>query len=81
MRHTQEMASDWEDAKYSYVALSRIDPEVSFSARCVGQVHREKGFLTVPILTKDKIVHQRVLKRDKEAYNIYKELQWGEILA
>jgi ribosomal protein RSM22 (predicted rRNA methylase) len=80
MRETSSMASDWEDAKYAYVAVSKFSSEIAAWGRCAGPVRILKGFLTVPVLTKEGIVSIKVLKRDKERYQRAKELRWGEVL-
>jgi ribosomal protein RSM22 (predicted rRNA methylase) len=81
MREKSLMASDWEEAKYSYVAIGRMEVDNFIKARSVGPVRVQKGFLEVPILTKDGIEICRVMKRDKENYAKRKRLQWGQLLA
>ena len=80
MRDSSLMASDWEEAKYSYVAISKIPGENTVWGRCVGPVRVQKGFLEVPILTKDEIVQMKVMKRDKEKYAAIKALAWGDLI-
>lgn len=73
-------SSNWEEAKYSYVAISKFPSEVSLFGRCVGQAKLQKGFLEIPILTKEEIINQKVLKRYKKQYTYAKNLKWGELL-
>ena len=80
MRDSELMASDWEEAKYSFVAIGKNLPEEKIWGRCIGPIKKQKGFLEVPILTKDKIFYVKVLKRHKEQYNFAKELKWGETI-
>lgn len=80
MRDSELMASDWEEAKYSFVAVGKTTSEEKFWGRCIGSIKKQKGFLEVPILTKDKIVYAKVLKRHKEQYNFAKELKWGQAI-
>lgn len=79
MRDSSLMASDWEDATYAYVAKGTIPPRPAWG-QTIGKVEKYKGYLQIPVLTKDGIVRARVLKRHKEIYNAAKELRWGELL-
>jgi ribosomal protein RSM22 (predicted rRNA methylase) len=81
MRDSSTMASDWEEAKYSYVIISKIPAEKSIWGRVVGPIQTQKGFLEIPILTKDGIEKIKVMKRYKEQYSLAKDLKWGEIVA
>jgi len=80
MRDDSAKASDWEEAKYSYVAISKIPAEKEAWGRCVGPVQTQKGFLEVPVLTKDAVAKIKVMKRNKEDYSIAKRLRWGDLL-
>ncbi len=80
MRDSSLMASDWEDAKYSYVAWGNIPEEKSFWGQCIGRIEKLKGFLTIPVLTAEGVVNARVLKRNKAEYNYVKNIRWGEML-
>lgn len=78
MRQSDLMASDWEVAKYSYVAIGAIEPEEKIWVRCIGPIKKQKGFLEMPILTQEGITLLRVMKRDKKEYAYAKDLQWGQ---
>lgn len=80
MRDSSLMASDWEDAKYSYVAWGKVPGEKSVWGQCIGKIEKLKGFLTVPVLTCEGVTNARVLKRNKAIYNAAKNIRWGEIL-
>lgn len=80
MRASTEMASDWEEAKYSYVAISKFSSEVQYAARVIGKVTIQKGFLEVPVLTEKGIEKVKVLKRNKREYTLAKNLKWGEVV-
>ncbi len=80
MRDDSLSASDWEEAKYSYVAMSKLPIEKSFYGRCVGKVEKQKGLVKVPLLTENGIETVTVLKRNKQAYNFAKEVRWGDIM-
>jgi len=80
MRESPLMASDWEDAKYCYVAWGKVPKEKSVWGQCIGNVEKRKGLLTIPVLTAEGVVSARVLKRNKDEYNYVKSIRWGEIL-
>lgn len=80
MRDASSMASDWEETKYAYTVITKIAPETNPWGRIVGPIEQQKGFLEVPVLTKEKIEKVKVMKRDHEAYTFAKELKWGQIL-
>jgi len=74
------MASDWEDTKYAYVALGKIPLEENTWGRSIGHVVKQKGFVTVPILTQKEIKQIKIFKRNKKAYVYAKNLSWGGII-
>lgn len=78
MRESALMASDWEEAKYSYVAIGKLPPEVSPWARVIGPTQLMKGYIEVPLLTAEGRWQARVLKRHKQPYLFAKKLRWGE---
>lgn len=80
MRSSSLMASDWENTKYSYVAISKIPSAMQAWGRSIGPVKKQKGYIEVPVLIKDEIVHIKVMKRNKSKYTFAKDLQWGELI-
>lgn len=83
MRNDTEAASDWEEAKYSYVAICRDTKSfVSPSAwgRTIGPVKVQKGFLEVTVMTESGIFQVKILKRNKKQYSFAKKLSWGSII-
>ena len=80
MRESKLMASDWEEAKYSYTAIGKIELEKQIWGRTVGPIKIQKGFLEIPILTEESIETLKIMKRDKEKYNLTKKLHWGGII-
>lgn len=78
MRQSPQMASDWEEAQFAYVAISKIPPQVDITGRVIGPVKKQKGFIEVPLLTKDKIEDKKIFKRDKQQFTEAKRLRWGE---
>ncbi len=80
MRDSSLMASDWEDTKYSYVAWGNVPGEKAIWGLCIGRIEKLKGFLTVPVLTREGVTNARVLKRHKAIYNEAKNIRWGDTL-
>lgn len=80
MRASSLMASDWEEAKYTYAAISKIPAEETIWGRCIGPVAKQKGFLEIPILTEKEVMPVKVLKRHKKEYTFAKNLAWGDII-
>jgi len=80
MRTRTEMASDWEESKYSYVAISKFPTEKNYWARTVGEPKIQKGFLEIPVITAENLTKIKVMKRDKEAFTFAKRLRWGELI-
>ncbi|MBA3723331.1 MAG: hypothetical protein H0W89_00360 [Candidatus Levybacteria bacterium] len=81
MRESSLMASDWEDAKYTYTIISKLAPEITPWGRCVGPIQVQKGFLEIPVLTKDGIEKIKVMKRYREQYNSAKNVKWGDVVS
>ncbi|MFN8493090.1 MAG: small ribosomal subunit Rsm22 family protein [Caldilineaceae bacterium] len=80
MRASPLMASDWEEAKYSYVAVGRIPPEIQLWGRTIGPVELMNGYLELPILTEDQVLPLKVMKRHKQQYSFAKKVRWGELI-
>jgi len=78
MRDSTLMASDWEEAKYSYVAIGKLRPEVTPWARVIGPTQLMKAHIEVPLLTSAGRLQVKVFKRDKQQYAYAKKLRWGE---
>lgn len=80
MRDSTLMASDWEEAKYSYIAVGKGAPEITPWGRVIGPVQISKGALEVPVLTQERRLCIKVLKRDKQRFAFAKKLRWGELI-
>lgn len=81
MRESSLMASDFEETKFSYIALSKRLTSRNVWGRCVGPVTKQKGFLELPVLTAEGIEKIKILKRHKAQYSFAKEIKWGEIIS
>jgi len=73
-------ASDWEEAKYTYVASSVLPAQISPWARLVAKPVMAKAYIELKILTKDKVSTIKVLKSDKVVYKVIKRMKWGDLI-
>ena len=80
MRDSSLMASDWEDAKFAYVAIGKILPKEMIWGRCIGPVKKQKGFLEMFVLTQSEIKQVKIFKKNKKEYDFAKNLQWGAVI-
>lgn len=80
MRDNTLSASNFEETKFAYVAISKQKSENASWGRCVGPIRIQKGFLEVPILTAAHIAHIKMLQRNKKQYAFAKNLKWGQLI-
>lgn len=80
MRVSSLMASDWEETKYAYIALSKHDPKTTDWARLLAPIKKQKAWFDITVLTAKGIEKLQVFKRDKEKYNLVRKLKWGDTL-
>lgn len=81
MREESLMASDFEQAKYSYAAFGKDLNSKKIWGRCVGDPTFYKGYLQVPILTDKGTKSIKVMKRNKPQYVFAKKLRWGDTIS
>lgn len=74
------MASDWEETKYSYLALSKYQPKTSAWGRLLAPIKKQKAWFDLVVLTAKGIEKLQVFKRNKEKYNLVRKLKWGDLL-
>lgn len=80
MRESTQMASDWEETKYAYVAFGETVKREPAWGRCIGNIKKYKGYIEVPLLTENSIQIIKILKRHKIEYDFAKKLTWGELI-
>ncbi len=80
MRESSDMASDWEETKYSYVACGSVPMTTTYWGQAIGSVQKYRGYLTLPVLTADGVHTARVMKRHKVEYAAAKRIRWGELI-
>ncbi len=70
----------YEEAKYSYIAVSRI-PIAYSGARVMHDSTTHKGYITLEHCSARGIVSSDVPKRHRDAYRLARDAQWGSWLA
>lgn len=80
MRSSSLMASDWEEAKYAYIAITKNPFVQKFYGRLIGPVKKLKGYLQYTLLTEKKIEKVKIPKHNKAEYIPAKDFKWGQII-
>lgn len=80
MRASTLMASDWEETKYAYIALSKYEPKTSSWGRLLSPIKKQKAWFDLTVLTAKGIEKLQVFKKDKEKYNLVRKLKWGDLI-
>ena len=70
----------YEEAKYSYIAVSRM-PIPYAGARVMHDSTTHKGYITLEHCSSRGIMTSDVPKRQREAYRLARDAQWGSWLA
>lgn len=70
----------YEEAKYSYIAVSRI-PIAYNGARVLHDTTTHKGYITLEHCSSRGIMTSSVPKRQRDAYRLARDAQWGSWLA
>jgi len=76
-RRAKEASLPWEDAKFSFVALSRFPSAQAPWGRVLHQPKKQKSLMHLSLCTGDGLLEERVSKGRKEAYRLAKKLSWG----
>jgi ribosomal protein RSM22 (predicted rRNA methylase) len=69
----------YEEAKYSYIAVSRI-PIAYSGARVLHDTTTHKGYITLEHCSSRGIMTSSVPKRQRDAYRLARDAQWGSWL-
>jgi len=72
--------SQWEETKFSYVALARFAPERPIWGRVIREPTSNKAYAEAVISAREGIVRRRALKRNRAAYRLVQDLPWGAAL-
>jgi ribosomal protein RSM22 (predicted rRNA methylase) len=70
----------YEEAKYSYIAVSRI-PIAYSGARVLHDTTTHKGYITLEHCSSRGIMTSSVPKRQRDAYRLARDAPWGSWLA
>ncbi|HST03148.1 MAG TPA: small ribosomal subunit Rsm22 family protein [Chloroflexia bacterium] len=80
-RVAKEASAGWEEAKFSYAAMSRFAPDTPIYARLIHQPHPTKIGVDLTLSARDgTITRPRIPKRDRPAYREAANLHWGEAI-
>jgi ribosomal protein RSM22 (predicted rRNA methylase) len=69
----------YEDEKFSYVALSRMQA-AQVRGRIIRHPHIQKGHVDLEICTPEGLTKISVTRRDKERFRLARDLRWGDVL-
>lgn len=76
-RLAKEGSLGFEDEKFSYVILSKVPLETSFS-RLLKDPLRRKGHTLMTLCSKSGIEQKTITKKDKDFYKMINKLKWGD---
>ena len=79
-KRARQAPSSWEEAKYSYAAMSRFPAPHPIWARVIGEPHSNKAYAEALLSTRTGIDRYRALKRHRELFRAVKNLAWGQAL-
>lgn len=71
----------WEDAKYSFAAVSRFEPLHRPWARVLAPPRKAKGRVHVPLCAPDGISRPTVPKSRSIGYRLARKLDWGDAVS
>lgn len=77
-RRAKEASLPWEDAKFSFTAVSRFEAQAAPWARVLHQPKKQKSLMELDLCTEaGALANERVPKGRKGAYRFAKKLSWG----
>jgi ribosomal protein RSM22 (predicted rRNA methylase) len=79
-RRAKEASAGWEEAKFSYAAMSRFPKATPIWGRLIHQPHLTKVYAQLTVSSTEGIVRPRIPKRDRPAYRAASDLKWGDAL-
>lgn len=79
-RRARGAPSEWEDAKFSYVAMARFAPAAPIWGRVIMEPTSNKAYAEALVSAQNGVYWQRALKRHNAAYRLVKDLPWGAAL-
>lgn len=79
-RVVKEATLAWEDAKYSFIAVTRQPNPPGAWARIIRTPRRGKGIARIALCGPTGLENRTVSKRDREAWRRARKAQWGDAL-
>jgi ribosomal protein RSM22 (predicted rRNA methylase) len=76
-RRVKDAALNYEDEKFSYIALARA-PVAPAAARIIRRPDHRPGLVTLEICRADGIGTARVSRRDRQAFRAAHGAAWGD---
>ena len=76
-RYLKQGELSFEDEKYSYLILSKLQKE-NYEARVVRDPVKRSGFISLKLCTESGFLTKSWSKKDREQYNQFKDSQWGD---
>lgn len=79
-RRAKEASAGWEEAKFSYAAMSHFPPPTTIWGRLIHQPQIHKASVELIVSSRQGIVRPQILKRNRPQYREAADLKWGGIL-
>lgn len=79
-RAVKEATLAWEDAKYSFIAVTRQPMEPATFSRILRTPRRGKGITRFAACSPTGLEDRTVSKREREAWRMARKIQWGDLL-
>jgi ribosomal protein RSM22 (predicted rRNA methylase) len=78
-RQVKKGELSYEDEKFSYIAVSRLEGKQVFG-RVIRHPQVRKGFIEFEVCNRNGIEKKIVTRKNKEQYRLAKNLSWGDIM-
>jgi ribosomal protein RSM22 (predicted rRNA methylase) len=79
-RRAKEGSAGWEESKFSYAAMARFPPDETIWGRLIHQPQVHKGYVELPVSSREGIVHPRLPRRDRSRFRQAASYKWGDAL-
>ena len=80
-RRARGAPSEWEDSKFSYMAMARFAADQPIWGRAIREATSNKAYAEIMLSTQTDVARYRALKRHREAYRQVRAIEWGDVLA
>jgi hypothetical protein len=79
-RRARGAPSEWEDSKFTYLAMARFLPESPIWGRAIREATSNKAYAEIKISSRAGVARYRALKRHRDAFRLLKAIEWGAAL-